>query len=116
MKSIEIVLLAVILFFMGIHVISAMIMCYHVSKNGERINLFLLRWKLFSYIKKYKIMMQQKSGYSGSLYYSWIISANLALVALIIMVLHDLFPSLNEYMIVINNTWFMNVFTSISLL
>ncbi len=116
MKSIEIVLLVVILFFMSIHVISAMIMCYLVSKNGERINLFLLRWKLFSYINKYKLMMQQKSGYSGSLYYTWITSANLALVVLIIMVLQDLFPSLNEYMIVINNTWVMNVLTNISLL
>lgn len=116
MKSIEISLLVLLLFFMSLHVTSAIMMCYHVAKHGERINILLLRLKLFSYIGKYRRMKKQKSGHFGYLYYSWIISANLALVSLLILVLQDLMPTLNEYIIVINNTWVMRVITNISLL
>jgi len=105
-----------LLFFMGLHVTSAVILCYRISQQGVRINIALLRLKIFSYINSYRLAKKQESGYSGYLYHSWIISANVALLAYIGLLIINLMPVINEYMIVINDSWIMTVIAKVCVL
>jgi len=104
MNSIDILLIALLLFFMSIHVASAMKMYQYAIKRGEKFNFFLLRLRIFSAISKYRKATKQETGQAGYLFYVWIISVNLALIALIIMLVLDLIPVIHEYVIVISNT------------
>jgi len=116
MNPFEIMLIAMLLFFMGLHVASGLSMCYQMSRRGLRINIALLRLKIFTYINSYRIAKKQESGHSGYLYYSWIISANIALLAYIGLLIIDLIPVINEYMIVINDSWVMSVIAKVCIL
>ncbi len=48
MSSIDILLIALLLFFMSIHIASGMKMYQYSLKRGEKASLFLLRLKLLS--------------------------------------------------------------------
>ena len=97
MNTPEIILLVLLLFFMGIHVTSSMLICNYLAKRGEKLNFFLLRLKIISYASKYKSITREESGQTGNLYYWWIISVNLALLCFAILIMFSLFPDLKDY-------------------
>ncbi len=115
MSSIDILLIALLLFFMSIHIASGMKMYQYSLKRGEKASFFLLRLKILSAVGKYKKSTKQESGQTGYLFYGWIISVNLALTSFIILVVLDLIPVLHEYIIVISNTKAVSIFLNILL-
>ncbi len=53
MNSTDIILIALLLFFMSIHLASAMMMYQYMIQRGEKLSIFLMRLKIFSAISKY---------------------------------------------------------------
>lgn len=113
MNSTGIILFALLLFFMSIHVASAMMMYQYLIQRGEKISIFLMRLKIFSAISKYRKATKKESGQTGYLFYVWVISVNLALTSFIIMVVLDILPHIHEYIIVIGNTKAASIFLNI---
>jgi len=113
MNSTDIILIALLLFFMSIHVASGMMMYQYMIQRGEKLSIFLMRLMIFSAISRYKNVTKQESGQTGYLFYMWIISVNLALTSFIIMVVLDILPHINEYIIVIGNTKAASIFSNI---
>jgi hypothetical protein len=97
MNTPEIILLALLLFFMSIHVTSSMLICNFLAKRGEKLSFFLLRLKILSYASRYKTITKEESGQTGNLYYLWIISVNLALLSFVILIMFSLFPGLMDH-------------------
>ncbi len=93
----EIILLALLLFFMGIHVTSSMLIYNYFAKRGEKTSFLLLRLKILSYASRYKTITREESGRAGNLYYWWIISVNLALLSFAILIMFSLFPGLMDH-------------------
>jgi len=116
MNSIDIILIALLLFFMIIHVVSAMIMYQYAVKRGGKYSILLLRLQIFSAINKYRKTTKQELGRTGYLFYVWIISVNLALPSLIVMVVLNMLPYIHEYVIVISNTKAAGIISNILLL
>lgn len=61
-------------------VISAMVMTAYVSKHGEKINFFFIRFMIIKYISRYHELTKQANGKPGFWFYSYLISMNLALL------------------------------------
>ena len=66
MSSIDILLIALLLFFMSIHIASGMKMYQYSLKRGEKASFFLLRLKILSAVSKYKRSTKQESGQTGT--------------------------------------------------
>lgn len=113
MNSTDIILIALLLFFMSIHVASAMRMYHYMLQRGEKLSFFLMRIKIFSAINRYRKATKQESGQTGYLFYVWVISVNLALTSFIIMLVLDILPHIHEYIIVIGNTKAASIFSNI---
>ncbi len=113
MNSLHIILISLLLFFMVIHVASGMKMYIYAVNKGVKPSFFLLRLKIFSAVDKYRLITKQELGKTGYLFYVWIISVNLALTSFIALLLLDLLPVINEYIIVISNTRAASIFSNI---
>lgn len=78
------VFLGLALVFVGLFVILSIMIVHEVSKQGVKINFFLLRLYIIKYIHQYKQITQQETGKVGPLYYPCIVSVNLALLCAIV--------------------------------
>lgn len=65
-------------------IISAMVMTDYISKRGHRINVFLFRLYIYSYIHTYSELTKNEQGRPGFWFYSYIICINIALVCVVI--------------------------------
>ena len=116
MNLIDIILIALLLLFMIIHIVSGMKMYLYAITRGEKPSIFLLRLKILSATSKYRKATKQESGQTGYLFYVWIISVNLALTSFIAMLLLNLIPVFHEYVIIISNTEVAGILSNILLL
>lgn len=78
------VLLGLALVFVGLFIILSIMIVNEVSKQGIKINFFLLRLYIIKYIHQYRKLTLEKSGRVGPLYYPCIISVNLALILAVV--------------------------------
>jgi hypothetical protein len=78
------VLLGLALVFVGLFVILSIMIVNEVSKQGIKINFFLLRLYIIKYIHQYRKLTLEESGRVGPLYYPCIISVNLALILAVV--------------------------------
>lgn len=77
-------LLILALMFMVFNVIVSMVIVHELSKRGVKINFILLRLLIPKYVHQYKKEIFQETGKGSILFYSWIISINLALVLCVV--------------------------------
>ena len=59
----------------------------YLQKKGEKINWFLIRLLLPSYINKYRKITSEETGQAGPLYFHWIVAINGMAVFAVIAVL-----------------------------
>ena len=59
----------------------------YVQKKGVKINWFLIRLLLPSYVGKYQKLTREETGKTGPLFYHWITSINAALVFAVLAIL-----------------------------
>ena len=78
------VLLGLALVFVGLFIILSIMIVNEVSKQGIKINFFLLRLYIIKYIHQYRKLTLEKSGRVGPLYYPCVISVNLALILAVV--------------------------------
>jgi len=87
--SIPAVLIAAALLCMVWNVLTTVRTSIALEKRGEKTNFFLLRLMAPIYAHRLAKLKQSETGGSGSLFYQWILSANLALVlAIAALVVH----------------------------
>jgi len=55
-----------------------------LEKRGIRVNMFLTRIFFFRYLNQYKSVTLRETGKIGSLYYSYVVAMNVALVCAVI--------------------------------
>jgi hypothetical protein len=72
------------LFFMACHVVVIILIMHELDKRGVRTNFLLVRLLVFRYVHQYKEITAKEMGKPGPLFYLYIVSVNLALVAGII--------------------------------
>ena len=65
-------------------IVTTIIITNYLSRKGVGINFIFLRLFMLKFISQYKEMTLQETGKVGPLFYSYIISMNLALVAVIV--------------------------------
>lgn len=65
-------------------VVTTIMITKYLSGKGVAINFIFLRLFMLKYIGQYKEMTFQETGKAGPLFYSYIISMNMALVAVIV--------------------------------
>jgi hypothetical protein len=58
-----------------------------LRKKNVKVSFMLLRLLIFSYISQYKRITLKETGKSGPLFYHWVISINIALLAVILMLI-----------------------------
>ena len=59
----------------------------YVQKKGVKINWFLIKWLLPSYVGKYQKLTREETGKTGIWFYQWIIAINGLLVFAALVVL-----------------------------
>ena len=65
-------------------VVDAILIAVALDKRGIRVNMFLFRVFFFRYLNEYKRATVSETGKVGSLYYSYIVAMNAALVCAVI--------------------------------
>jgi len=65
-------------------VVDAIQIAIALDRRGIRVNVFLFRVFFFRYLSQYKSITRRETGRVGSLYYSYVVSMNLALVCAVI--------------------------------
>jgi hypothetical protein len=68
------------------HVVSTIMIVNWLHKKGQKINFGLIKALAPAYAHRYKKMTLEETGNVGTLYYHWLISINVALVAGILAV------------------------------
>ena len=61
----------------------------YVQKKGVKINWFLIKWLLPSYVGKYQKLTREETGKTGIWFYHWIIAINGLLVFAVLAILID---------------------------
>lgn len=61
-----------------------------LQKHSIKVNFLLLRFFAPSYANQYKRITQQQNGKTGELFYHWIISINIALLAVILIIISNI--------------------------
>ncbi len=69
------------------NVVVTMIIVTKLSRRGVKINIIFLRFLFPKYVHQYKKMVSLETGKESPLYYSWLVSINLALVLCIVGIL-----------------------------
>ena len=70
-----------------IYIISTIMIYTFLEKRNEKIeNFIFIRLFIFLYVNKYKIITKNETGKVGYLFYSWLISINVALVCFILLI------------------------------
>lgn len=59
----------------------------YVQKKGVKINWFLIRMLLFSYVGKYRKLTREETGKTGDWFYHFVIAINAALIFAILAIL-----------------------------
>lgn len=73
------------------HVVSAISIYTFLKRRNETLASFvLINFYIFRYIAKYKRITKQENGSVGLLYYTWLISINIALLCCILLVVFKL--------------------------
>jgi hypothetical protein len=73
--------------FAGIWYVISTIMIYeNLRKRNMKVNFLLLRFLAPKYAHQYKKVTSKETGKVGSLFYHWIISVNIALVAFVMLI------------------------------
>ena len=67
------------------HVITTLRIYDFLQKRNIPVNFILLRLFTFRYVSQYKQITRQEKGKVGKLFYHWIISINITLIAVIII-------------------------------
>ena len=71
-----------------IYIISTIMIYTFLEKRNEKIeNFIFIRLFLFRYVNNYKRITKNETGKVGSLYCSWLISINVALVCFILLII-----------------------------
>ncbi len=71
--------------------VTATIMIYEaLRKRGRKVSFILLRLMAPKYAYDYKEVIRQETGKTGSIFYHWIVSINIALSAAIFLVVHQI--------------------------
>jgi hypothetical protein len=55
-----------------------------LDRRGVKTNFLLIRFLIPKYAHQYKTITKQESGKTGTLFYLWVLSINMALVSLIV--------------------------------
>jgi hypothetical protein len=61
----------------------------YVQKKGVKVNWFLIRLLLFSYVGRYRTLTREETGKTGVWFYHFVVAINAGLVFAIIAVLID---------------------------
>ena len=67
-----------------IFTVSSILIAAALDKRGVKTNFLLIRFLIPKYAHQYKKITKQETGKTGSLFYWWVLSINLALVSFII--------------------------------
>lgn len=66
---------------------STILMYDFLRRRSVKVSFVLLRLLMFSYVSQYKEVTVQETGKVGPLFYHWVVSINIALAAVILMLL-----------------------------
>jgi hypothetical protein len=81
------VLLGIAILAVAWYVVTSMLICNALDKRGIKVNFLLMRMFIIKYASQYKEITRTETGKTGPLFYHWIISINIALVAVVIILL-----------------------------
>lgn len=81
------VLIAVAVIAIIWHIAVTMIICARLSALGEKINWPFIRMMYPAYAARYRRIVQTETGHDAPLFYHWVVSVNIALVAVIVAIL-----------------------------
>ena len=71
-----------------IHIISTIMIYNFMEKRNDKIeNFIFIRLFIFRYVNNYRKITKNETGKVGNLFYSWLISINVALVCFIILII-----------------------------
>ena len=65
------------------HVVSSLMICSRLATRGVKINWIFIRMLYPVYAGKYRKMVKSETGHEPPLFYHWVVSVNVALVAAI---------------------------------
>lgn len=71
------------------YIVSSIQIMNYLTAHGVKINWFLIRLLLPSYVNQYKKLTREETGKTGKWFYHWIISINGLLVCAIIVLLME---------------------------
>lgn len=91
--SSEIVLIQLMLMAALWHVISSLMIYNYLRDHGENVNFIMIRLLMFRYTAEYKKITLEEQGRVGPLFYHWLISINVALVAAILLAINKVMVS-----------------------
>ena len=83
MSGIE-VLLGAGFFCVVVFTVSSILIVAALDKHGVKTNFLLIRFLIPKYAHQYKTITKRESGKTGPLFFWWILSINLALVAFLV--------------------------------
>ena len=70
-----------------IHIISTIMIYIFMEKRNDKIeNFIFIRLFIFRYVNNYRKITKNETGKVGNLFYSWLISINVALVCFILLI------------------------------
>ncbi len=83
----NIVLITIGVFSIIIYIISTIMIYIFLKKRNEKIeNFIFINFFIFRYVSNYKRITKDETGKVGNLFYSWLISIDLALVCFILLI------------------------------
>ena len=68
-------------------VVSTILIYEFLRKRNVKVSFILLRLLIFSYVSQYKEITIKETGRVGPLFYHWVVSINIALVAVIMVLI-----------------------------
>lgn len=83
----ETLLIALLLLFAAIYVAASMAIIGALKRRGHAVNVALLRLLMPKYAGEYRKATITETGKTGNLFYLWVVSVNLALLAAIALIL-----------------------------
>jgi len=69
------------------HVVVTLIVCDWLSKRGVKINWVFIRFLYPGYVARYRRMVLSETGHDAPLFYHWVVSVNIALIAVVVTVI-----------------------------
>ncbi|MDP3150163.1 MAG: hypothetical protein Q8N83_13660 [Ignavibacteria bacterium] len=71
------------------YVVTTILIYESLRKRGIKVNFLVLKFLILKYAYQYKDITKKETGKIGSLFYQWLISINIVLVAAILLFLNS---------------------------